>query len=161
MTFPSGQVISTANVDSVDDDPSLARVDIYNLITAFNQLVASENAAQGVLVLDSSGKIAGTFLPTTLTTASGQLQLQPANGVVNVRNVLRLAQITTTDLGGVSGTIDPVAGDLCYLLDGDAGQPCLGVYNGANWKIVRFATTVGDVGAELSSEFAITAEADL
>lgn len=161
MTFPSGQTISTANVISVDSDPSLARVDILNLITAFNQLVASENSAQGVLVLDSGGKIAGTFLPATLTTTSGQLQLQPANGIVNVRNVLRLAQTTTSDLGSVNGTTSPVAGDICYLVDGDAGQPCLGVYNGIDWKIVRFATTVGDVGAELSSSFSISATADV
>jgi hypothetical protein len=161
MTFPTGTTISTANLDSPDDDPSLARVDLFNLAVAVNDIIASANSAQGVLILNSSGKIAGTLLPATFTTASGSLGLQPNNGVVSVQRVLRLQQTVTADLGSATGTTAPSAGDLCYLTDGDAGQPCLGVYNGTAWKIVRFMTTVGDVGGQFSSDFALSATADV
>jgi hypothetical protein len=157
MTFPSGTQISTANVASGSSDPSLARADIYNLITAFNSLVASENTASGVLVLDGSGKITASRLPTSYTSAS--LTLQPTNGYVSIRNVLRLYQIATDDLGTVTGTTVPQAGDLVYLVDGDRGQPCLSVYNGTAWKIVRLATTVGSAGAAITGRFTLTATA--
>lgn len=160
MTFPTGTTISTANLDSNDDDPSLARADLYNLAVAVNDIIASANAAQGVVVLNASGKIAATFLPTTITTASGSLTLQPSTGVVSIQKVLRLAQITTSDLGTALGTTSPSAGDLCYLTDGDAGQPCLAAYDGSQWRIVRLMTQVGDVGAAISTSAGLTATAD-
>lgn len=160
MTFPTGQSVATTNVSSSSADPSLAREDIYNLITLFNQLVASANAAQGVLVLDAGAKVSATYLPGTYSTASGGITLQPNSGVVSLQKVLRLSQIYTADLGTVTGTTAPSAGDLCYLVDGDAGQPCLGAYDGTKWRIVRFMTQVGDVGASLTTEFTLTADAD-
>ena len=161
MAFPSGTQINTTNVDSADDDPSLARVDIYNLILAFNQLVSSENSASGVCVLNASGKITASQLPANYTTTSGQLQLFPANAIVNIRNVLRLTQINADDLGSALGTTAPAAGDLAYLTNGDAGQPCLACYDGSNWRIVRFATQVGSAGAALESTATLSATADL
>lgn len=158
MTFPTGTTISTDNVDSPSDDPSLARADIYNLITAFNQLIASENTALGVLVLDGSGKVSGTLLPGTIN-PTGSLTLQPSSGTVSIRNVLRLYPIVTADLGSFTGTATPSPGDLCYLTDGDAGSPCISVYDGSAWRVVRLMTQVGDVGAALSSSFELTADA--
>jgi hypothetical protein len=160
MTFPTGTTISTANLDSPDDDPSLARVDLYNLAVAVNDIIASANAAQGVLVLNSSGKVAATLLPATFTTTSGSIGIQPANGVVSLNRVLRLQQTFTADLGSVTGTTAPSAGDLCYLVDGDAGEPCLACYDGLNWRIVRFMTQVGDVGASITGTATLTATAD-
>lgn len=159
MTFPIGTVISTANLDSPDDNPNLARADLYNAVIALNQLIASANAASGALVLDGSAKIASTYLPTNYVT-TGSLSLSPSTGIVNLNRVLRLTQTVTADLGTVTGTASPSAGDVIYLTDGDAGQPCLGVYNGTAWKIVRFMTTVGDVGAALTSTATLTATAD-
>ncbi len=160
MTFPSGQQINTTNVDSPDDDPSLARVDILSLMTSFNELVASENTALGVLVLNGSGKINNAYLPGTLTPVGG-MTLQPSTGVINIRNVIRLFQINTEDLGGALGTTSPSAGDMCYLIDGDAGQPCLSLYDGTNWRIVRLSTTVGTVGGTLTATSSLTATADV
>lgn len=159
MTFPTGTTISTTNLDSGDDDPSLARADLYNAVTALNQLIASANTASGVLVLDPTAKITSTYLPTSYVT-SGNLGLAPSTGIVTVNRVMRLTQTYTADLGAALGTTSPSAGDLIYLVDGDAGQPCLGVYNGSAWKIVRFMTTVGDVGADLTATVSITATAD-
>jgi hypothetical protein len=158
MTFPTGTVIDTTNVASVNSDPSLARADIYDLIVAFNALVASVNAASGVAVLNGSGKLAASLLPTTQN-VTGTLVLQPSTGLVNIRNVLRLYQIATSDLGSATGTTAPSAGDLIYLTDGDAGQPCIGVYDGTKWRVVRLMTQVGSVGAAVTARFTLTATA--
>lgn len=160
MTFPTGTVISTANLDSADDDPSLARADLYDLVVAFNQLIASKNIALGVAVLDSSGKVGSTYLPSTYQTTSGAISLSPSNGLVNINRVIRLYNLSVNDLGTATGTTSPSAGDMCFLTDGDAGSPCLSVYDGTAWKVVRLMTAVGDVGAELASITSLSAEAD-
>ena len=158
MTFPTGTTINTTNLDSADDDPSLARADLYAAVVALNQLIASENTALGVLVLNGSGKIAATYLPNNYT-VSGNIAMTPSTGVVTLNRVLRLTQTVTADLGTATGTNSPVAGDLIYLTDGDAGQPCLAVYDGSSWKVVRLMTRVGDVGAALTATATLTATA--
>lgn len=98
--------------------------------------------------------------PIQYSTASGAINLQPNSGVVALQKVLRLSQIYTADLGSATGTTSPSAGDICYLVDGDAGQPCLGAYDGSQWRIVRFATQVGDVGAAITATATLAATAD-
>lgn len=158
MTFPTGTAISTANLDSPDDDPSLARADLYNLAVAVNQIIASENAANGVLTLDGSGKINTQRLPTTVTVTGNQV-FSPSTGIVNIQKVLRLAQIVTADLGTATGTTSPSAGDLAFLTDGDAGSPCLACYDGSAWKVIRLMTQVGSVGAALTASSTLSATA--
>lgn len=161
MTFPTGTQIPTTNVASDASDPSLARQDFFDLITAFNAIIASYNQSQGVLVLDGSGLVPSSKLPAYYATVGGVF-LQPATKVVSISNVLRLSQTFTNDLGSVgTGTDSPVAGDICYLVDGDAGQPCLSVYDGTKWRIVRLATQVGDVGASITATSTLTATADV
>lgn len=159
MTFPTGTIISTDNVDSPDDDPSLARADIYNLILTVNQLIASVNAANGVLTLDSGAKISTSYIPGTISVAGNQT-LSPATGIVSIQNVLRMRQIQFVQLGSLAGTATPSAGDVVYLTDGDAGNPCVAVYNGSQWRTIRLGTLVGPSGAALNSAFTITATAD-
>ena len=156
MTFPTGLTISTANLDSPDDDPSLARADLLSLVEAFNQMTASTNVAQGVVVLDGSGKLSVNQIPTSLS-VTGNLSLIPSTKVVNIRDILRLQPRYTAD----NGALTPSAGDIQYLVDGDAGSACLGVYDGSNWRVVRFATQVGDVGAAFDATFTLEATADL
>lgn len=157
MTFPTGTVISTTNVESADSSPALARADIYNLITAFNQLVASVNSASGVAVLNGDGTLSSDYLPANYV-KNGTITFFPENKIVNIKDVLRLTQRVTADNSLLTSSS---AGDIIYLTDGDAGNPCLAVYNGSAWKVVRLATTVGDVGAAISTtEFTLTATAD-
>jgi len=158
MTFPTGTTISTSNVSSADGDPSLARVDIYNLITAVNQLIASVNAASGVLVLDSGAKIDTGYLPGTIT-VTGDQTISPSSGIVSLRNVLRLRQIQYVQLGSMAGTASPSAGDLCFVTDGDGGRPCIAVYNGSIWRVVRLGTQVGPSAAAITSAFTLSATA--
>lgn len=160
MTFPTGTSIPTTHLDSADDDPSLARADLLSAVQTLNQLIASANAASGVLVLDGSGKVLVSQLPTSFS-QTGTIQLQPSTHIVSISSVLRLAQLVTADLGTVTGTTSPNAGDLIYLVDGDAGQPCLGCYDGTRWRIVRLMTEVGDVGASISTTSSLTATADV
>jgi hypothetical protein len=155
MTFPTGTTIPTTNLDSPDDDPSLARSDLYNLVLTFNQLVASANLAQGVSVLDATAKVPSANLPSTQT-YSGNLVLVPDTKIVNIRYVLRLQPQATADLS----LLTPAAGDLTFLSDGDAGSPCLGCYDGTNWKVIRLMTQVGDVGAALTTTATLSATAD-
>lgn len=159
MTFPTGTTIPTTNLASGSSDPSLARADLYDLVVAVNAIIAGYNAAQGVLVLNSSGTVSTAYLPPTIA-VTGNIALQPSTGIVSVQSALRLSQIVTADLGTQTGTTSPSAGDLVYLTDGDAGRPCLSVYDGSKWRIVRLATEVGDVGASITATATLTAEAD-
>lgn len=161
MTFPTGTQISTDNLDSPADNPNLARVDLLALVQAFNQLVASQNTASGVVVLNGSGKIASTYLPSNFT-QTGNIAFQPGGGIVSFTNVIRLQQVYTSDLGGAAlGTDAPQGGDMVYLVDGDAGQPCLSVFDGTNWKVVRLMTQVGSVGAAFTAELTLACDAEI
>jgi hypothetical protein len=159
MTFPLGTQIAVENVNSAEANPSLARADIFALILAFNQLINSANAANGLVVTDGGNKINPARLPGNMSIA-GNIQLTPGSGIVNVRNVLRLKQIFTDDLGIELGTESPTAGDLIYLLDGDAGKPCLGCFDGLAWRTVRLATAVGNVGSALAVSSAFFCDPD-
>jgi hypothetical protein len=118
MTFPSGTTISTANLDSADDDPSLARADLYNMAVAVNSIIASENTASGVLVLDGSGQVPSANMPATLNPTSTQT-ISPGNKIVNIRDVLRMQQRYVEDNALLTSS---TAGDIIYLVDGDGGD---------------------------------------
>ena len=152
MTFPINQTVNTTHLDSIDDDPSLARADLLSLVQLFNQIVASANLAQGIVITDNNNQISPSQINPIFST-TGDLYLQPSTKIVKIQDVLRLQQRYTAD----NGALTPVAGDMIYLVDGDAGGPCLSVYDGANWRVVRLMTTVGGAGAELVSAFALTA----
>jgi hypothetical protein len=156
MTFPTGTVISTTNVEAADSSPALARADIYNLITAFNQLVASINTAGGVSVLNGDGTINSDNLPANYV-KNGTITFFPENKIVNIKDVLRLTQRVTADNSLLTSSS---AGDIIYLTDGDAGNPCVAVYNGSQWRTIRLGTLVGPSGAAMTSAFTITATAD-
>jgi len=41
-----------------------------------------------------------------------------------------------------SAPASAVAGNIIYVTDGDAGSPCLGVYDGTDWKVVSLGATI-------------------
>lgn len=160
MTFPTGTTIPVNNLNSPSSDPSLARADLLQAVQVINQIIASANLANGVLVLNASGKVTAARLPNILS-VTGDLSLSPSTGVINVNRVLRLQNTYVSDLGTAAvGTETPTAGDLVYLVDGDAGQPCVGCYDGTVWRVLRLMTQVGDVGAVLTATATLSAEAD-
>jgi hypothetical protein len=141
MTFPTGTTISTANLNSGTDDPSLARADLYNLTVAVNAIIASENLADGVLVLDGTGKVPAANFPTTLNPTTTQI-FAPTTGIVKIQSLLRLPPQYIDDLADDFPT--PELGDIVSTYDGDGGDPCLAMYDGTNWKIIALGATVNN-----------------
>lgn len=138
MAFPTGQTISTANLTSGTSNPSLARADLLQAVTYVNDIIASENSASGVMVLNGSGRIPSSTIPEEITLSSGVQVINPASGVVNIRSVLRLQALTTLQAQALTGT----AGDIIYCSDGAGGSPCLAVYDGTSWKRISLGTAI-------------------
>jgi len=138
VAFPSGTTISTVNLDSSTDSPALARADLFNLAEAVNEIIASENTANGVVVLNSNGVISTSILPTNIQTAT--LSLSPVSGFVTVNQCLRLPPKFVADLA--ADLPNAQRGDIVSLNDGAGGSPCLAMYDGTAWKRLALGATV-------------------
>ena len=135
MPFPTGTTISTANLDSGTDDPSLARADIYAAVVALNNLIASADTASGLALLDGSAKYKATKFPTTIAVTGTQI-LAPTTGIVNIQDVIRLTALTST---AISALATPLLGDIAIASDADSGAPAIAFYNGTAWKYLAFS----------------------
>lgn len=155
MTFPTS-TINTTNLDSATDSPASARADLLDLVEKVNTIISERNTAQGVLVLDSSGQILTSQLPSTQS-VTGTLILNPTDKIVNVRTVLRLQPIYTEDL---LEDFTASRGDLAMTIDGDAGNPALACYDGTAWRIIEMRSTIGSVSAALSFTASLAANPD-
>lgn len=133
MAFPTTQV-TTTNLDSGTDDPSLAREDLLDAVQKLNTIISEGGAANGVALLSSSGKLGATQMPAQIT-ATGTQVINPTNGVVNIQDVLRLSPLTSTELNALTS----VAGDFAYCSSGSdsSGEPCLAFYDGTNWRAIE------------------------
>lgn len=137
MAFPTAQV-STTNLDSSADDPSAARADLLDAVQKLNTIIDEANAALGVALLNSSGKISATAIPNSLT-STGTLQLKPSNGVVSVSDILRMNTLTTAETLALVGS---QAGDMVMVSDGDSGEITLAVYNGSQWRRIELMNAI-------------------
>lgn len=138
MSFPSGTQIDTTNLNSGTASPADARLDLLSLVTSVNDLIASENDPNGVCVLDSGGKIAVAQMPTNINPAT--LSLAPTSGFVQIVDCIRLPAKAVADLA-IDFT-SPQRGDIVSLSNGDAGDPCLAMYDGSAWKVIALGATV-------------------
>jgi hypothetical protein len=120
--------ITTTHLDSASDDPSQARAEILSAIEELQVVAAGRGTANGVAPLDNNSLIPSANLPATLTTASGNLVLDPASGVVAVDYLLNMTPKTTAQLTALT----PVPNMIALCSDGDAGDICLAVYTGDN-----------------------------
>lgn len=124
MGWGNASNVSTANVDSASDDPSLARNDIYLALQELIAVINGRNTANGVAGLDSSALIPNTRLPNELISSSGyHLTLSPNTGRVTVNDILKLNPQTVSELEALTAQ----AGDIAYCSNGDAGSPCIAV----------------------------------
>jgi hypothetical protein len=139
MAFPTGVTIPTENLDSATSNPSLARTDLLQAVEAVNNIIASANGQSGVLVLTGTGRVPSALMPESITLPQGVQIINPAEGVVNIRNVLRLQTLTTTQVSSLTGIAQ---GDLVYVSDGAAGSPCLAFYNGTNWLRITMGAAI-------------------
>jgi hypothetical protein len=138
MAFPTAQV-TTTNLDDASDDPSLARADLLDAVQKLNTIIDEGGAANGVALLNSSGKLNSTQMPGSIT-ASGVQVINPTSGVVHIQDVLRLTPKTATELNALSS----VAGDIAYCSDGSgsSGEPTLAVYDGTNWRAIDLGGSI-------------------
>lgn len=121
--------VTTTNLDSSGDDPSLARAEIYAALQELQAVIAGRNTASGVAPLDASSLVPAVNLPNTLTSSAGtNLLLQPATGVVGINYLLNLVAKTPTELEALS----PVPNMIAITSTGDAGGYSLAVYTGDN-----------------------------
>jgi len=148
MAFPTQQV-STNNLDSSADDPSLARADLLLAVQNLNTIVSEAGGAGGVALLDGSAKLQGSQMPAAFS-PSQNLTLSPTTGVVKIEDVLRLQALTTDS---VLLLTDNQACDIVYVTDGDSGDPCLAVYANNSWNVIPFnsGTIAKDVQAVLTT----------
>lgn len=138
MAFPISQ-INTTNLDADTDDPSLARSDLLSAVQSLNTIIAEANAADGVAVLDINAQIASTAIPNTIAPTTGVLTLTPTSGKVKIQDVLRLQILSFDDIQGLTNNAE---GDVVYCSNGDAGDPCLAVYNGTDWLRLSLGTAI-------------------
>jgi hypothetical protein len=136
MAFPT-QTITVDNVSASTADPSLARADIYSAFQALNTIISEANGANGVLILDSSGKITSTQVPNNLAT-SGTLSLTPATNRVEITDVLNLSPITTAQAEDKTSQ----EGDVAYISDGDGGDACFAVFDGTDWLRISLGSAI-------------------
>jgi hypothetical protein len=131
--------VTTANLDSAADDPSQARVEIYNALIELQAVINGRNAASGVAGLNSSSKITASQIPDTINSSSSiDLALVPSTGKVSITNIINLNPRTLSELNALTG----VAGDVAYCSNGNAGAATLAVHNGTAWKVVALGATI-------------------
>lgn len=137
--------VTTDHLNSSADDPSQARVELYNALIELQAVINGRGSSSGVAPLDASTKIADTYLPNTITSDSGtNLTLQPATDLVVIEDIFSLTPKTTAELSLVT------AGDglVAYCSDGDGGAPCLAVClnetdsNGTVWYKIALGAQI-------------------
>lgn len=134
MVWPTGQQASTSNLDSSTDNPSLARLDLYDAVTYLNAIIASKNEADGACVLDSFGQIPTSQIPNTIEVV-GNLALEPSTTIVNIKDTLRIEPKSMDQ--HAADTATHFAGDMKFItdaVDGAGTGPALAIYDGTDWK---------------------------
>ena len=157
MTFPSS-TISTSNLSSGASDPSLARSDLLQLVQAMNEIIEGANLASGVPTLTANAQIRPEQVPSELRLQSGIQIIAPVSGIVNIRNIIRMAPRTVAQLRALELTAQ--AGDVAYCSDGDNSGPCLALFTGLEWQIIRGMATIGDAPAALTGTATLACTAD-
>ena len=137
MAFPTTQ-IDTTNLDSQTDSPAAARADLYNAVVALNTIISEGNGANGVAVLNGDGRLNGAQMPQSITPAGG-LTLAPANSIVTLNSVLRMNPLNVTQ---VNLLVASVEGDTVFVENGDAGSPCIAVYDGTDWLKITLGAAI-------------------
>jgi hypothetical protein len=140
MSFPASTTqVSTEHLDSSTDNPGLARADILQSVTLLNEIIAGQNAANGVAVLDNNGSIPSTRLPQSIEWSGvGNQVIAPAEGVVEVQSILRLSPLFKSQIQALT-TATLQTGSLAYCSDISTGTSGVVLWNGSAWKIVSFS----------------------
>lgn len=124
--------VTTTHLDSALDSPAEARVELYNALLELQNVINGRAAANGVASLDSSTKIPSAQMPNEInSSASTDLTLDPATGIVTVEDIVKLNPITRSAAYAVSGLAD---GMMAMLSDGDSTVTKPAYYSGGVWR---------------------------
>ena len=137
MTWPT--TLTTTYTGNASASVSDARSEINAGILAVNDIIGSRGTAGGVAALTGTGVIQANNMPATYSTSSQDITLQPGSDRVAVQNILNLEPQTVTQITAIA---TPVEGDVMYCTNGDAGDKCIAVYDGSNWKAVSLGSTI-------------------
>lgn len=133
MAFPTGANLTTTNLDSSADDPSLARADLLDLMNKVQDIIDSENLADGVVVLDSSGALPSGIIPKSFI--PDDLTIAPISGYVQINDFLVLNPLTKAEILAYQSLGFTPAGAILYCSDAHgAGAPGFVVCDGTNFK---------------------------
>lgn len=133
MAWPS--TLTTNYLDADTDSPYLARPEILATAVAVNGIIASRAATDGIASLDGTGRIPAAQFPALQTTTT---TFEPTAGRITVKNIVNLYPQTVSALEGITGS----EGDVAYCSNGDAGDPCLAVFDGTDWLRVALGTAI-------------------
>lgn len=143
MSFPAPTTqVSTANLDSGTDNPSLARADLLQAVTVLNEIVAGQNDINGVLTLDGFGKVPYNRLPQNIAwTGAGNQVIAPQNGVVEIQSVLRLSPLLKVEVQAID-TSTIASGCIAYCSDITTSTSGLVIWDGSVWNTIEFTGTL-------------------
>jgi len=124
--------VTTTHLDSADDSPAEARVELYNALLELQNVINGRGAVNGVASLDADSKIPSAQMPDEINSSgSTDLTLDPATGIVAVENIIKLNPITRTAAYAVSNLAD---GMMAMMSDGDSTVTKPAYYSGGVWR---------------------------
>jgi hypothetical protein len=118
MGWGTAANVTTTSLDSANDSPALARIELYNALIELLAVINGRGTVSGVASLDATTKVPAAQLPDTfLSSSSTNLTLNPSTNVVVIQNVLKLIPITRATAYALSGKAD---GMVVMLSNGDS-----------------------------------------
>lgn len=124
--------VTTTHLDSADDSPAEARVELYNALLELQNVINGRGAVNGVASLDANTKVPSAQMPDEINSSgSTDLTLDPATGIVAVEDIIRLNPITRTAAYAVSNLAD---GMMAMMSDGDSTVTKPAYYAGGVWR---------------------------
>lgn len=124
--------VTTTHLDSADDSPAEARVELYNALLELQNVINGRGAVNGVASLDANTKVPSAQMPDEINSSgSTDLTLDPATGIVAVEDIIKLNPITRTSAYAVSNLAD---GMMAMMSDGDSTVTKPAYYSGGVWR---------------------------
>lgn len=107
MAFPTSNV-STVNLSTSSADPSLARADLLSAVQKLNTIIDEADQAQGVVTLDTTGRIRSSQIPNAIGVTGDQI-FAPSTGVVSIQSVLRLPALSQAQITATAANVGDIA----------------------------------------------------
>jgi hypothetical protein len=124
--------VTTTHLDSANDSPAEARIELYNALLELQNVINGRGAVNGVASLDATTKIPSAQMPDEINSStSTDLTLDPATGVVVVEDIIKLNPVSRANAYAVSNKVD---GMMAMLSDGDSTVTKPAYYSGGVWR---------------------------